>query len=971
MISLKSFFAESIGSWLLHVCARICITLDQLVYDIVKACYDLFEIACTINIFNSDPSSATFELYDGFTKRVYSVLCVAMIFILAYFLIMKIINPDGEARGFDSRKFVPDLLITIIGIALMPTVFDYMQLFQEHVIQDNTIGQIVLGTGLPAHQQAGAATAVTLYSSFVYPEGKEAALIDLTYTFTCNEELANRSRVCSGDVDAEETKCKPASFKSFRKGHKSAIFSFLYINGSCTIHVDEEWQATFPFLDVKVPTFFNAIDFLNLWHDDDGFDYTVPEGFQFVTNKDPMPEECNDHRCLYYAQVMSFWYNTGSPSTLKHDAFIDYIGRSDGIHYTWILVTVAGIWAAWCFIAYAFEMGRRAFKLAFLQIVTPVFFGLRLLPVGKQSYFPRWSKELTKVYLQVFIQMFFMYFTVFLISLIPKIVAAFFQTEAANERGYGFFARMWIVIILIIGLLNFLKEAPEWIRNLFPTDGLNLKGINLSPRKSLKTTVAPVVNMAAGGIAGGVAAFKNRKMLAQANGFTGRGAGLRNGLSTTRQMLRGMRRGGLEGYNNGNGLGPRSISNTINNSMVHEQADMNNQITRRAEHRRRREELRDRGHYAAYYGGPLARAFGLEDLRRTYESLGEGRGNVQVIYNTTNNIETHGKDANAFLDEAQKPYRDRGAAHKNAIRDGSAPISVVQQMLDGSNAEERANDELIMNDTAIQSMRSEGRTLFLGSSGAVYSSEDAYVDGEAQAAGYTRGSAAYEAYTNSLRGTASANSGTVDQIMARREAQLTSGGTDAATAKSQAYLEAAQIRKKEYQTSAGSREAAIDLARYHAGDMKDRIDRVTERDAIKASAEARFSGGAYTAKGEQARKQYEQMAKDWNEGHINPADLEPKTRKEYMDLESDARSSGIAGVGSIGDVYSIMGDASRYSSLTDDERITLEGLATRSRKLNTHMNADASIHGRTFEAASSGGSDGGGGEGQRPVGGRA
>ena len=129
-------------------------------------------------------------------------------------------------------------------------------------------------------------------------------------------------------------------------------------------------------------------------------------------------------------------------------------------------------------------------------------------------------------------------------------------------------------IVLIIGLLKFAQEAPDLLKKIFNFGGDLLTGMDLNPRGQLKRQAEPAIHGAgrvgsavAGGI-GGAAAGAARARANANDDFKANGGkegahirrGIHRGLSTLGGGVRGMIRGGANGFrNSSDSLNPRDM----------------------------------------------------------------------------------------------------------------------------------------------------------------------------------------------------------------------------------------------------------------------------------------------------------------------------------------------------------------------------------------------------------------------------
>lgn len=169
-----------IGDWIVSAIATIFLSiLDGVAYWLLSVSYNIFYAVAQLDIFGGSQAGQT--LYDGITSRIYTVLSIVMIFVFAYQLIMMVADPDGKAKEGASH-LVRDTLISIILIIVLPVVFKYMALFQYHVLENNTIPAIILGTnGTTSDNPPGRSISMMVMMSFYHPNGT-------TYNTFFNEE---------------------------------------------------------------------------------------------------------------------------------------------------------------------------------------------------------------------------------------------------------------------------------------------------------------------------------------------------------------------------------------------------------------------------------------------------------------------------------------------------------------------------------------------------------------------------------------------------------------------------------------------------------------------------------------------------------------------------------------------------------------------------------------------------------------
>ena len=382
--------------------------LDWVAYTFLSLSYSVFLAVSQINIFATEGGMAIFETVS---TQLYTVVGIAMIFVFAYQLVLLIINPDNGNQKSPSKLFF-DSVISMITVLVLPTIFNYMTIFQGHVLSNGTIPAILLGTSATTDigDDAGNKIAMMVLISFYHPK-------ETTYSTFYG-------------IDGE--------LKS------SAVSDCTSANG----------------------------------------DSSTCQNFY-----DALADFESDHK------IASI---TGVESIRK----AVYKG-SESMSYMWVLSTVAAVFVAWFFITYSIDIGTRAVKLGFLQLIAPAPVILRIFPQTRKT-FEMWFGELKKTYIEIFIRLAVIFFVVRLIQIVPDLIGAIFSST--SDVVDNVLLQCIAVVILILGLLKFAQEAPELIKNMFNNGGNLLDGLNLKPgvRKHIEDNKLGMkgISMGAGAVSG-------------------------------------------------------------------------------------------------------------------------------------------------------------------------------------------------------------------------------------------------------------------------------------------------------------------------------------------------------------------------------------------------------------------------------------------------------------------------------------
>lgn len=150
----------------------ILLTIDCIIYSFVSYVYKIFLVLAQGGKIFDD------RMIDGLINRLYLILGVVMLFILAYSLLKSMINPDEIAKSKNSPiHIIRDVIIAIALIAFMPTIFNFAYSFQNSLLINNTIGKLIVGSATSNPEQTinngGYTMAATIFKSFYHANATE------------------------------------------------------------------------------------------------------------------------------------------------------------------------------------------------------------------------------------------------------------------------------------------------------------------------------------------------------------------------------------------------------------------------------------------------------------------------------------------------------------------------------------------------------------------------------------------------------------------------------------------------------------------------------------------------------------------------------------------------------------------------------------------------------------------------------
>ncbi len=166
------------GTWAANIFYGILLSIDYVIYMIINVCYQLFEVVSKVEVF-------TTENVGVISRRIYTIIGIVMLFVFAYNIILSIIDPDQLNKGDKSIKnIIQNTIISIVLVTLFPLICEYMQIFQDHIVENNTLGNLIMGSTASDSGENGTTkgalnVSVTIFTAFYHPlnENKEAVTL--------------------------------------------------------------------------------------------------------------------------------------------------------------------------------------------------------------------------------------------------------------------------------------------------------------------------------------------------------------------------------------------------------------------------------------------------------------------------------------------------------------------------------------------------------------------------------------------------------------------------------------------------------------------------------------------------------------------------------------------------------------------------------------------------------------------------
>lgn len=176
------------------------------------------------------------------------------------------------------------------------------------------------------------------------------------------------------------------------------------------------------------------------------------------------------------------------------------VGTHYQLSYVWLLSTIVGLYILWAFIKMMIDVAYRSLKFFALELLSPIAIISYIDPnSAKKGLFSKWSSEVLKTYLSLFIR-------IFVLAIAAVLLRAFNLSDISGNSITNWTGNTLIVkLIYILAATAFIKNAPKMIDDLFGTT-MSKDSDTKSAHQLLGGLLGAGALAAAGGISGGVVA---------------------------------------------------------------------------------------------------------------------------------------------------------------------------------------------------------------------------------------------------------------------------------------------------------------------------------------------------------------------------------------------------------------------------------------------------------------------------------
>lgn len=470
----------------------ILLYIDAKVYGLISDVYSLFLRLANAQIFKS-------EVYQDISSKVYIVMGVMALFVIAYSMIQFVINPDKvKDAKIGGVQVTKSLVIALVMICLVPSIFDLLYSLQKAVVTSNFIPKLLLVDD----DNMVKLDDIPKTIEFRDENG------NVVYTADCQattpEEAAETCTPYTEEIEIDETDLlekngnqisyavlsgflHPADNRAPETVETNASDDFDISSGVgyagwfcaggvliaggilAVIAVTSGGTAVTPFI-MGLPVVSSVKGALVA-----ACGLGATAGLAFNTGGYLVTYD-------HYTWAMAAYEIEYSGDFGRITPFADRI--TDGtLNYIPIVSTICGLLVLYMMLSFCLDLGVRAAKLAFYEIFAPISMLMSIVP-GQKDLLSKWVRVVMTTWLEVFVRIICVCSIGYLISHLNNL----------SFGGLGLLAKA----IIVMGIVTFAKQFPKILGEItgIKSDGMKL-GITDKLREGGLLTAAALVGGAA------------------------------------------------------------------------------------------------------------------------------------------------------------------------------------------------------------------------------------------------------------------------------------------------------------------------------------------------------------------------------------------------------------------------------------------------------------------------------------------
>lgn len=156
---------------------------------------------------------------------------------------------------------------------------------------------------------------------------------------------------------------------------------------------------------------------------------------------------------------------------------VGVLGAEYKYDYKIPFATIVGIITLFLLVSITIDIAARVFKMLVLEMIAPIPVMSYIDPKSsKDGAFVSWIKQLSNTFLDLFFKLGLIYLILFFVRELNN-DNLFISYGSAEGTGVNPARKAYLIVFLILGLLKFAKDAPEFIRSIFGIKGKGGEGI--------------------------------------------------------------------------------------------------------------------------------------------------------------------------------------------------------------------------------------------------------------------------------------------------------------------------------------------------------------------------------------------------------------------------------------------------------------------------------------------------------------
>ncbi len=163
---------------------KIIISLVGAIFQLVNYTYQVFLFLAETNIFDQ-------SIYHDLTDKIYVILGVVMLFVIAYNILTLVIDPDKNEKGATIEKILKNLVTSFIMIILCPSIFNFAFRIQSSILSTN--GGIITNFFSDSMQDTGGADSIKAGGRRMAVNTFKAFFVPTSENYGIGSKSGNRS----------------------------------------------------------------------------------------------------------------------------------------------------------------------------------------------------------------------------------------------------------------------------------------------------------------------------------------------------------------------------------------------------------------------------------------------------------------------------------------------------------------------------------------------------------------------------------------------------------------------------------------------------------------------------------------------------------------------------------------------------------------------------------------------------------